>query len=153
MVLKESFELLSPSLTSGPTWVVNLPTHRENRSAFPKNGLIACKTLCQKRKVNVTKKQRILEKVEIFLPQQFSKRSVEEMWSRTVCNCVPRDYSPLPPGTARYGDLGKMDAPSSCLWQFLPPEGPLMPQPGERQPSKCPLEKTLLLQSYCHHNQ
>lgn len=40
------------------------------------------------------KKQKILEKVESFLPQQFSKRGVEEMWSRTVCNCLWQDYSP-----------------------------------------------------------
>jgi len=119
---------------------------------------MACETLCQKMEVNVIKKQRILKKVGSLLPQQFSKTDEEETWSRAVSNCLPWDYCCIPPkqykeATARYGDLGKMDAPSSWLSQFLSPEGPLMAQPGERQPSECHLEKALLLQCYRHQNQ
>lgn len=55
--------------------------------------------------------------------------------------------------TARYGYLGKKNAPSSWLWQFLSPEGPLMAQPGDKEPSECHLEKALLLQHYHHQNQ
>lgn len=137
---------------------MNQLVQRENSSVLPKNGLMACKILCQKMKVNVIKKQGILKKVGSLLPRQFSKRDKEEMWSRTVCKCLPRDYCCIPPkqsmeGTARYGDLGKMDAPCSSLWQFLSPEGPLMAQPGDRQPPECHLEKTLFLQCYRHRNQ
>lgn len=41
---------------------------------FPKDGLMACETLCQKMKVNVAKKRGILKKVGSLLPRQFSER-------------------------------------------------------------------------------
>lgn len=80
------------------------------------------------------------------------------MWSRAVCNCFPLDYCHIFPkqsmeGTARYRDLSKMDAASGWLWQFLSPEGPVIAQPGERQPSAHQLGKALLLQHYHHQNQ
>lgn len=137
---------------------MNRQVQRENESSFPKNGLMACETLCQKGKVTVTKKQGILKKVGSLLPWQFSKSNEREMWSRTVCNCLPQDYCCITPkqsmeGTARYGDLEKLNVPSCWLWQFLSSEEALTTQPGERQLSECYLENALLVQHYHYQNQ